>query len=96
MMMPGADSQPQGTYFFAPPVGGSSQPLNVGGIGGNAMGSGGMGPGNQFSQYQQSLAQQQMQMAGGPMGPLPTGAMPFQPAVSAESTCDFEKSSRHQ
>jgi hypothetical protein len=46
------------------------------------MGSGGMGPGNQFSQYQQSMAQQQMQMGGGPMGPLPTGAMPFQPAVS--------------
>lgn len=91
--MPGADSQPQGTYFFAPPVGGSSQPLNVGGMGGSAMGSGGIGPGNQFSQYQQSLAQQQMQMAGGPMGPLPTGAMPFQPAVSTESRVIAKRSS---
>jgi hypothetical protein len=30
-MMPGADSQPQGTYFFGP---GSSQALPVGGMGG--------------------------------------------------------------
>ena len=31
LMMPGADSQPQGTYFFGP---GSSQALPVGGMGG--------------------------------------------------------------
>jgi len=80
MMMPGADGQAQAAtqaqyYMMMPGADGQA----------GAMGQGGMGTNNQYNQYQQSLQSQQMQMGGrmgGQMPPLPTGAMPFQPAVA--------------
>ena len=75
-------------------VGGMAAGMVPGGMGSGSMGPGGnMGPhhnmgGSMYGEYQQSLAAQEMQMqlnAGGLMGPLPTGAMPFQPSVGASN-----------